>query len=364
MEVQRFILKAHPSKEHKKYYSWQGATLVVLVGEDDKALAEHKALVEIKRRNWIPDEFIRKDTLIEHLVREQGGSLWPAYCEAKKGSIYWVEDVDDIPFSTKDNPISMSAPRLSETFVDKFVENAGGHRATAAESADFKEKNADYIFNDYVIELKDLQEEGLSVVSRQQKIAELYSKYACNDSLVKLDPSILSEIDYKEYLEIIGRPIRKRMLSASKQLKATINRLGEGKYKGIVILLNTGYLSVPHEILETLSRRYARNGSGTIHAVITITSATLTNGFDTRVNFAFSSSKPEDDEIIKLRDSFWNSINELMTIWARNGFSGDEDVQTPMQPISFEKDGSIYTLASPKIKSTVPKPNKANQQTL
>ena len=67
---------------------------------------------------------------------------------------------------------------VDESFVDGLISNSGGNRVTREEAGYFAEKNADYILGTYVLELKQFEQEGLDVPTRQEKIAELFSRYS------------------------------------------------------------------------------------------------------------------------------------------------------------------------------------------
>lgn len=172
-----------------------------------------------------------------------------------------------------------------------------------------------------------------------------------------LDPFLLNREDGEKYLDIVGTPIKKRILSASKQIKATVERLGPDKYKGAVILLNTGYSSIPHRFLEYLANRYASKDTRSVDVVISISSWTVTNGFDSRIDFAFSPHESDNLHLKDLCGTFWEQIENLMTEWARSGFVQTNNSQEPMGPISFEHENKTFTLGSPKLESTIPKPN-------
>lgn len=358
MHVQRFVIKAYPQADHPKYYSWQAASILLFVGESNRYKAQQLALDELSMRKWIPEKFLIRDTLIEDLVKAEGGEVWDAYNRAQNGEIFWLEDLEEIPFSTKQELSPMLGPRLSEEFINKVIHDAGGHRLTKEEAADFKEKNADYILEEFVLELKDLQEEGLDVSTRQIKIANIFLKYPTEGPVRKIDPFNLSENDFREYLEIVGVPIKKRIQSASKQIRKTVERLGKENYKGAVILLNTGYSTIPHDFLWFLGKKYAKKDTSSILEVITVSCWTITNGFDTWVNFDFSPHEPENKTINKLKESFWKNIDILMTEWARKGFLPPRQLQQPMKPVSFRQNNQIFTFGVPKIESTLKKPVK------
>lgn len=348
MHVQRFIVRAYPTKDHPEYFSWQAATIVLFVGEDDKERAQRTALEELAKRNWAPEKFIARDTLIEERVHHEGGKVWEAYQQAQAGEIFWRESLEAIPFSTKQNPARLTTPRLSEQFIDRVIENAGGRRLTTEEAAGFREKNADYLLDNYVIELKDLQEEGLEVTTRQEKIAELFAEYPTAGYVQKLDPFRLSETDFDRYCDIVGAPIQKRIHAASKQIRATTERLKPKCYRGTVIILNTGYSTVPHTFLEQLAARYAAKESESIAQVVTVSSWTMTDGFNSEVHFAFSPHESEDKSIDKLKQAFWSAIDALMSEWGRRGFTAAPYDQRPMMPVSFTHEGQVFTFGVPQ----------------
>jgi hypothetical protein len=45
---------------------------------------------------------------------------------------------------------------------------------------------------------------------------------------------------------------------ALKQIKKTIERLSKEKYKGAIILLNTGYSTIPPDFLSFLGKKYTK----------------------------------------------------------------------------------------------------------
>ena len=99
--MQRFVARVKPKPDHPKFYEWQTATFVLLVGEDDRVRAQATAEREIRRRRWQRIEFTDRATIIEEQAREQSGEFWDAYLQAKSGELFVLENLDRIPFSTK-----------------------------------------------------------------------------------------------------------------------------------------------------------------------------------------------------------------------------------------------------------------------
>lgn len=358
MDVHRFIIKAYPTEDHPEFHVWQKATLVLFVANPDPYVAEQKALDELGRRCWVPEAFEHRDTLIREAVLEQGGKVWDAYVQAEQGKIFWLEDLESLPMCKKGEELWGTGPRLTEAFVDNLIQDSGGHRLTADEAGEFREKNADYVLGKYILELKHFENEGLAVETRQRKIGELFKRYFAETPVRKIDPYTLSDRDFRRYWEIVGVPIQKRVKAASKQVKATIARLGSEQFEGGVILLNTGYLTVPHDFLVAMAERYASKDTSSIRHVIVISSWTITNGFDTVVNYGFHPHEPTCSDLKKLRDVFWETVEKLMTQMVTGGLDSESGMQQPMSPTYFNHQGEMFTFGVPQLESSLKRGKK------
>jgi hypothetical protein len=352
MDVYRFIIKAYPREDHPDFHVWQKATVVLFVANPDPYVAEQKALDELNRRCWIPEKFEHRDRLIRDAVKKEGGAVWDAYVQAEQGNLFWLEDLESLPMCKKGEELWGTGPKLTEVFVDNLIQNSGGHRLTAEEAGEFLEKNADYVLGKYVLELKHFENEGLAVETRQKKIGEIFQRYFADGPVRKIDPFKLSERDFDEYWEIVGVPIQKRIKSASKQVKPTIARLGQEQYEGGVILLNTGYLTVPHDFLVAMAERYASKDTSSIRHIIVISSWTITNGFDTSVNYAFHPHETACPYFEKLRDVFWSTVEKFMTQMMTGELDPKSGMQEPMSPTYFNYRGEFFTFGIPKLESS------------
>lgn len=349
--VQRFVVTAHPTDKHPKYYRWQTGTLCLFVGEDDKAVAVKKAKSQITKNNWVAIRFTDKATLIEERVRQVGGKVWEAYLQAQRGEIFFLDSVDQLTSGKQKLPPPL-APRVTETFIDHVITRAGGHRLTKQEANNEKSRNADYLIDDYVFELKTLEEEGLEKENRQKKLANLFRDAPSPRGSVSLDPSILPEAKRREYMDIVGGPIKTHIRSASDQIKKTKAHLRNAKLHGGVILLNTGYGSLPSKIFEQLVERYAKKDSRQIDSVACISVWLKTNGFDTNMVFKFYPKNSTNHTVEKIGKAFMEYVNEWMTEFARSGFTPKGLVTDPLKPIAFEQDGIIFSTVPLQIPDT------------
>lgn len=358
MQIYRFVIRAYPSQNNPTYYEWQKATLVLFIADNEPYSAEQKSLAELEKRGWVPESFELRDILIEDSVRAEGGDVWDAYLEARRNGLFWLESLDAPPMTRKGKEVWGTGPRLNEAFVDQLISKSGGHRVTREEAGDFVEKNADYILGRYVLELKQFEQEGLEVPTRQRKIAEIFSRYSSNGPVQQIDPYHLEEDDFQEYWEVVGVPIQKRIKAASKQVKSTIKRLGEDKFDGGVILLNTGYLTVPHDFLVTMAERYAAKDTSSISKVIVISSWTITNGFDSVVNYGFHPNEPNFPDLSRLKDTFWSTVEGMMTQMITGELDTSSGLQEPISPTHFYSEGKAYTFGVPQVESSLHKEKK------
>jgi len=358
VEIYRFVIRAYPSPSHPTFYEWQKATLVLFIPDRDPCTAEQKALVKLGERDWVPESFELRDILIEDAVRAEGGGVWDAYKEAERNGLFWLESLDALPMSRKGETLWGTGPKLDESFIDGLISDSGGKRVTCEEAGDFTEKNADYILGTYVLELKQFEQEGLDVPTRQKKIAEIFDRYSSNGPVQQIDPFQLDEHDFQEYWEVVGVPIQKRIKAASKQVKSTIKRVGEDSYVGGVILLNTGYLTVPHDFLVAMAERYSAKDTSSISKVIVISSWTVTNGFDTVVNYGFHPHEPSCTELTKLKDTFWSTVESRMTQMITSELDTTSGMQEPMSPTHFYREGKAYTFGVPQLETSLRKEKK------
>ncbi|MBU1299993.1 MAG: hypothetical protein KKB77_12745, partial [Bacteroidetes bacterium] len=155
--VQQFIIKAYPAPDNILYHEWQTAQIVIYVGEDERDKSLEIAKEKLKTEDWIPIDFLDKSTLIEDRVQDDGGEVWDAYRRAKEGEIFFLPILDeDYIYSRKGGLSPMLPPIITESFIDKVIEKAGGHRLSKREADPGKTKNPDYRVGNYLIELKDL----------------------------------------------------------------------------------------------------------------------------------------------------------------------------------------------------------------
>lgn len=320
----------------------------MLVPEDDKQLAVKKARQELKHRHWDFISYESKSTLIESRVREEGGEVWEAYKRSKKGE-FFIKVFSDAFGAGDKSFIPVLPARISEEFMDKVMEHAGGKRLPTLQKLQGM-KSADYLIGGFVFELKDLQEEVFEKKNHQKRLAELFRSYFPGQREVTIDPLILSKSDYLKYLDILCRPIKTQIRSASEQISSTKSLLGRSDLRGGIISLNTGCGSFQHKAFAAQVERLARKDSRQFDAVVSVSAWCNTNGFDTYVFSRFSPEKPKQEEVIAINAAFDICFEEMMTDLARSRIPDSTDRASPVKSLTFNYEGIDFAWLAPKAK--------------
>lgn len=355
-DIQRICVKAKPSSDNTEYFEWQTASICMFVPENDKSLAVQKAREELRRRNWDFIAYEDKSTLIEGRVRQAEEDVRAAYEYAKQGNIFFKVFSDS--FCAGDKEIIHILPaRISENFMDKVVADAGGHRLPIQKNLQGV-KSADYLVGNFVFELKDLQEEVLEKAVHQKKLAALFQKYYPGKSEVVINPSVLAKSDYREYLNILSRPIKTQIRSASRQIKASKELLGRSDLNGGIIFLNTGLGSLQHEAFAAQVERFALKDSSQYSAVVSISVYCHTNGFDAYILHYFSPEKPDQGEVAGLRKAFAGRFEDMMTDLVRGKIPDSMERALPSKSLTFNDAGIDFAWIAPRVPLSIRKDKK------
>jgi hypothetical protein len=159
-----------------------------------------------------------------------------------------------------------------------FVRSFGGEVVEdlyPPQKRDFR--NADYVFRreGVVAELKILTEDQATAPHIRQKTTEIYRRAAEAGLVpvlhgrgnVKLQSRDMPESVRREIAEAHKRPIQTLVHKASKQIKATRNRLDMTAAKGLLILFNDGNFRLEHDAIAYLLARVLGNQFTSINSV-------------------------------------------------------------------------------------------------
>lgn len=334
--VQRFLLKAVANENHNKYFSWQIATLCILIGDDNKISALEKAIALIKTEKWTQISEIHKSTLIEKLIYNESQSTIDDYEKVKSGKDSLIVIKDNWCGFKDSEPILF--PKVTEELIDIVFEKAGGKRLIYNEPN--KKRNADYIIDNYIFELKLIEEERLMKEGVKNKIVDFYKKN--NANFIKIESDNFDKLDYSNFTNIFRSPIQDAVKSASEQIKSTkTNILKNENFKGGIILINNGTTSFTPKIFTDCVKKSLKNNTNNIEASVIISIWSTTNGFETNFDYLVEPEIPNEVEK-KLQESFQTVINDTFSKWGHNSFAKQNEETSVLKPIIFKKNETTY----------------------
>lgn len=173
-------------------------------------------------------------------------------------------------------------PKITESFFDTVIEKVGGRRLDEIEKSEGV-LNADYLLPGAVLELKIIEEEGLEKQSRQNKITKVLTENYILPKEVDIGIKNIPDEIKPEYKKILGGPIKTAVKKAAKQIKATKTHLNRKLDLGILLAVNNGYASLPHDEFDNLVLTYARKDTSQIDFIICSTPEHHQGDFDTYV---------------------------------------------------------------------------------
>lgn len=239
---------------------------------------------------------------------------------------------------------------LTEDSFNEIVELAGGRRAHPDHDRRAA-RNADYILGDAVIELKILDDEGLSKVERQAKLATLFTELDRDRPVHVLDRELLDLTGQRAYDRTMEGPIKGAVKSAKGQLKQSRSEFAETK-RSILLLVNNANTALDHdEIVEMVGRR-ARNDTDDIDGVVVAGAYLHGDGFDTvalwPIDYVPISLEQTFPEYELLRVAFHGYAERTMTEAIINGLSADM-TKGPILDTKFEFDGRTFVKPAPPL---------------
>lgn len=237
--------------------------------------------------------------------------------------------------------------RLVEDDFTKIIENAGGYRFSKDDSRE-KNLNADYVFENAIVELKLVEEEGLEKETRQLKLSLLFSGYE-NSPVIVLDPLILSDEDRRKYFNIMEGLIKTHVKKASKQLKSTCINIGK-ETKKILLIVNNGYSALDAEEFKQVVKKCVNNDSSNIDYVICCGIYYYSDGFDSYVIAPFELEKitssiepPEYDQILHYWSCFLNHHMSRFIVEPQRR----KNARLPVLDLEFEVEGKTFVKPPP-----------------
>lgn len=234
--------------------------------------------------------------------------------------------------------------KVSESEFDGVVRNAGGVRLTT-------EGSADYLFQDAVVELKLVLEEGLGKQTRQVKLANLFRGLQPRRPVVVVDPELLDETGLRAYHSIVSGPIKSHVRKAARQLQVTGERYDPTPVR-VIIILNIGYTALMPDDFRTVCVKCVQNNTTKVDWLICGGVYFYTDKFDSYV-IAPLEGVPIDG----LRSLPW--LEKLQKAWAefvQEAITDSlkvkvqlSDSSMPVVDLTFDVEGVRYVKPTPKM---------------
>jgi hypothetical protein len=245
-------------------------------------------------------------------------------------------------------------PKITESFIDKVIAKVGGRRLKGNEKREGV-LNADYLLPGAVLELKIIEEEGLEKRSRQDKVKKLLTDNYILPKEVDIDIKRIPDEIKPEYRKILSGPIKTAVKKAAKQIKETRVQLKRELDLGILLAVNNGYASLPHDEFENLVLSTARRDTSQIDFIVCSSPEHHQGDFDTYVFLSTHCypiqgglSYPKSDELIQgINDVF----GEAMTLMMRNQMDPKlwDNNLPPVTDIYFDGDDVRFIRKAPEV---------------
>lgn len=300
----------------------QFADCVILIKEN---LFTIKNIYEISEKNKFP---ICPEIEIKIVAQHHCNDVFEnAYEVALKKDFSFTPLID----SMRSGKIAFKTPRFSELDFENLIKGLGGRKIP-----EINIKTPDFLLNDIVLELKDIQKEGLLNNDRRTSIAKIFNAF--NSKIINID----SAIDYGEYTTkyhaLIANTIQNHFKKASEQIKI-FKENNKIKTAGI-ILLNTGMFSLNHDLFKFMIENILLNKTQTIKFALILSQISQSNWFDSYSNFYSDILGDAPKEIETLKDKLNNLIDDKMTQMVINN-KFDLSIDS-LHPITFQADGKIF----------------------
>jgi len=239
---------------------------------------------------------------------------------------------------------------LDESAVDEIMAKAGGERAHP--DADRRQKpGADYVLGDALIELKALDDEGMSKPERQQKLAELFHRYGDRRPVVIVDRDRLPEAGQREFDRILDRPINGIVKKARSQLLQSRSEFRRATCS-ILMVLNNGYTALSHDALVKLVAHRTRQDTREIDGVVVGGCYHHGDGFDSiflwPLDYIPINTNSPFRWFAELKQAWGSYAERTMTALIRGELPMDVG-KGPVVDTQFEVNGITYVKPTPPM---------------
>lgn len=308
------------NKEYNRY-----AKCVLLVREEFCTTADCYSL-SLEFEYPICSE-LEIEEITEDFCAEKSEELLDSFYIARDTGYSFICFVDPL----QSNLGFFNSPRFAEADFEKMIKEMGGMKIP-----EISTKTPDFIWNGVVMELKDLQKEGLFDNERRKSIGKLFEQSEAH--AINLDPAAEYGSLTAQYHVLIRNTIQNQVKKASDQIKA-FKKTQEVKAAG-VILLNTGMFSLPDALFRSMITHILNHQTKTITFAFVFSQVAQSNGFNTVANFCGDFIGEVPEEILLLKNKTFEMIESKMMELIR--FGNKELSITSQHPISFQLNNKIF----------------------
>jgi hypothetical protein len=239
---------------------------------------------------------------------------------------------------------------VSEADVRSVVEAAGGRIAHPDYSARTN-IGADFVLGNAIVELKALEDEGLTKPERQVKLAELFQCIDAGRPVVVIDRNRLDDSAKRDFDRIMEGPVRTAVASARKQLKQSRNEIADAKCS-ILMVINNGYTALDHKDLVNLVAHRVRQDTREIDGVVVAGCYMYSDTFDTfclwHINYVPINVDRRFEQYENLRRAWDELANRVMTRLITQ-VPGKEESKLPVRDVTFSVEGVTFVKPAPQM---------------
>lgn len=287
------------------------------------------------RYNYPVCSDLKIEQLIENRCVDSGGSFLECYNVAKKEGYSFTVFASYL--NDASNPFKVH--RFSESDFEIIIKELGGYKIPETIV-----KTPDFLINDVVLELKDIQTDSLEVKERQNSIGIIFRNTP--GYTVNLDPLIDYGNCSAEYHRLLSATVQKHFKKASEQTKSfqQTNKI----FSAGVILINTGMYSLPHDKLKEIVEHILQRQTQTIKFAFIVSQVMQSNGFDLYSVFRNGFVGDVPNEITALKERMKKIIDYKMKEMIMSPTVTDSI--SSMSPISFLSENKIFYWNPGRIK--------------
>jgi hypothetical protein len=239
---------------------------------------------------------------------------------------------------------------LAEADLDAVIVAAGGSRAH--EEADRRVlPGADYRLGDTVIELKALDDEGLSKPERQAKLAQLFRGAAEDRPVIVLDRQRLPTAAQAYYDRVLEGPIKTAVAKSKTQLRQSRTELRDTNCS-VLFVINNGYTALDHDSLVRMVAHRVRNDTAEIDGVVVAGCYFYSDRFDSffiwPMDYVPINAERPFYEFETLRRAWNDHVQGFMTA-LMIGDLAKNPTKGPVIDMQFDLEGVTYIKPAPAI---------------